>query len=104
MDYTGYPVGLLVGKPGNFHPLFRSKEALMDNNIRILGLFQEPLIGGAVAAEDKAQTVPVKTVAHRTIANMNGRERSDLDAVFIVDDRSFRKIEFMSDDLATSIR
>ena len=103
VDHRGYPVGLLVGEAGNTHPLFWAEEALMYHHVGAFGFFQEPFIGRAITAEDKAQAFPVEAEADRAVHDVDGGKTGDLDAILVVDDRGFAEVKFVGDDFATGI-
>ncbi|NIS51159.1 MAG: hypothetical protein GWN94_08625, partial [Phycisphaerae bacterium] len=46
----------------------------------------EPLVGVGIGAEDELQAVPFQPVAHGSVDGVDCRERTDHDAVLVVDD------------------
>ena len=59
-------------------------EALVDDEIAAAGLLDEPLVRGAVAAEDEAEAVPVQAVAYGAVEGVDRRRRGDRDPVRLV--------------------
>ena len=100
-------VELAAGAPGELRRLaivlreeLGRAEGLVDDEIGVLRVLDEPLVRRGVAAEDQFHAGILDDEADRAVAGVDGRDGADPDAVFIVDDLVDRLVvEFHHVDL-----
>ena len=70
MNQRGNPVGLLVGKAGNLHPVLRGEKALVHHHIGTFGFFRKPLVRNTVPTEHEDQPIPLEAETDRTVKDI----------------------------------
>ncbi len=81
--------------------LLRSKEGLVDRDIRTRRVLLVPLVGLGIAADHDLHALPLQREADRAVTGVDRRPGADGHAVLLVDDRVFTLVvELVDDDLA----
>ena len=84
--------------------LWRWKDFVNDE-VGILGVLDEPLIGRCVAAKDQFEPGVLNNKTHRAVTSMDSRDRSHYDTFSVIDDLvDGLVVEFMYFDLARDRR
>ena len=72
----------------------------MDKHIGVLPVLDEPLVWVGIARVHERQPVPVESVRHRAVQDVNRREGGDGDPVFLVHHARGGVVELLDDDFS----